>query len=294
MPKLTPYGAFLKGVLVTHVAPRLAKDAKLPDFSALLSGAPMTNRVTQRAAIAQAVQTTVKPHLAADADLDDVAELLEAVQRVAEGDKEDGEVSDDLEPNSAIPMVEKLKEEDGLDEHPAAAKIKEICARHNLPPEVCAELAEAVGETEHEEGGLEETEEERMKREEEEKRAKDKKAMDAGLVSRTEVDKMIANAVKSENQRNADLIDAREFVRPWVGNISMACDSAESVMRETLKMLGDPDATSIHASALKSVISRTPKPGDNRNNYAFDATLPKGVKPASERFANAGRVTILG
>src|SRR5580704_9234371 len=174
MVRLTPAGARLEGALITYVGPRLAQDAKLPDFKGILTGAPTTNRVSQRAAIAQAVQTVVKPHLAQDADLDDVAELLEAIERVSE--KDEGEDMG-TEPNSAIPMV--MPEEEGHDEHPASAKIKAICEKHNLPPEICAELSEAVGE-EDSEGGLDfwdkrardgESEEEREKREREDSAA---------------------------------------------------------------------------------------------------------------------------
>src|SRR5580692_5045947 len=142
MIRLTPYGSLIRGALIAHVMPRLAQDSKVPDFASLIAGAPMTNRVSQRASIAQAVQTVLKPHLAADADLDDVAELLEAVERIQEGD-EPGE--DGMEPNSAIPMLRPDEDEEGVDaSSDVSEKIKEICERHNIPPEVCAELAEAV------------------------------------------------------------------------------------------------------------------------------------------------------
>lgn len=384
MPKLSRYGALLQGALIVHVGPRLAQDAKLPDFKSILIGAPMTNRISQRAAIAQAVQTVTKPYLAQDADLDDVAEVLEALQRVSESE-EDGE--DGMEPNSAIPMV---SEEDGLDEHPASAKIKAICEKHNLPSEVCAELAEAVGEEESSEGGLDfydrraddarrrmgrdETEEEREKREdddgaedarkrmgrdeteeeamdrraedaarhsmrrardamskmgkdakaEDRKRANDamrrardahrtardmrmkraddrkaaedrKKAMD-GMITKKEAEDMVKRAVDTRRAEDQAIIEAREFVRPWVGQITMACDSAEQVHREALKMLGEKDVDKLHVSALRPIIERSQRPdsGGSGRTYTMDSRLPDGVKPASERFANLGRHAVMG
>jgi hypothetical protein len=143
MPKLTPYGSLIRGALIAHVGPRLAQDARMPDFASLIAGAPTANRVSQRTAIAQAVQTATRSLLAQDADLDDVAELLEAVEKI-QGADPDGEDMG-TEHNSAMPMT-MPEEEEGVDEHPAAAKIKAICERHHLPPEICAELAEAVGE----------------------------------------------------------------------------------------------------------------------------------------------------
>jgi hypothetical protein len=75
----------------------------------------------------------------------------------------------------------------------------------------------------------------------------------------------------------------------------MAFDSAEQVHRETLKMLGRTGVEKLHVDALRPIIEATPKPGSEitRNNYAFDAALPAGVKPASERFPALGRVTTL-
>lgn len=183
MPKLSRYGARLEGALITYTLPRLAQDAALPDFAGILAGAPTTNRVSQRAGIAQALQTVVRPHLAQDADLEDLPELLEAIERF----KGEGDGEDDMggEPNSAIPMVEP-DDDEADDAGGVAEKIKMICEEHHLPPEVCAKLCEAVGEEEHEGGldfydrraddarrrlGRDESEEEREEREHEESAA---------------------------------------------------------------------------------------------------------------------------
>ena len=106
--KLSPRGMLLKGGIYTYIAPRLAQDAKI-DIDAILLGAPTTNRITQRAAIVSALRTAASGKLAQDADLDDVAEVLEAIEHLHE--EEEG---DDMEPNSAMPIVQREAGEDDM------------------------------------------------------------------------------------------------------------------------------------------------------------------------------------
>ena len=104
---------------------------------------------------------------------------------------------------------------------------------------------------------------------------------------------MVKKAVDARRAEDAALYEAREYVRPWVGERKLALDSAEAVYRDALKALGDPEAATIHVSALRTVISRTPKPGET-SHLAFDAAPPAGVKSAAERFPNAARVGVMG
>lgn len=81
-----------------------------------------------------------------------------------------------------------------------------------------------------------------------------KPAMDAAAVKAT-VDAAVAAAVKRQN----DLHEAKAIVRPYVGELRMACDSAEQVYRAALKIMGVKNADSIHHSALRTVIELQPK-----------------------------------
>ena len=103
----------------------------------------------------------------------------------------------------------------------------------------------------------------------------------------------IEAAVAAATKAQKDIRDAERAVRPWVGERKLALDSAEAVYRDALKALGDPEAATIHVSALRTVISRTPKPGET-SHLAFDAAPPAGVKSAAERFPNAARVGVMG
>ena len=76
----------------------------------------------------------------------------------------------------------------------------------------------------------------------------DKKGMDAASVSR-----LIKEAVSKERHRNKQAQDAREAVRPLVGDV-IGMDSAGDIYRYALKQIGQ-DAVSVHESALPALVS---------------------------------------
>ena len=76
----------------------------------------------------------------------------------------------------------------------------------------------------------------------------DKKGMDAVSVSR-----LIKEAVSKERHRNKQAQDAREAVRPLVGDV-IGMDSAGDIYRYALKQIGQ-DAASVHESALPALVS---------------------------------------
>ncbi|MBS1053497.1 DUF2213 domain-containing protein [Gluconobacter kondonii] len=76
----------------------------------------------------------------------------------------------------------------------------------------------------------------------------DKKGMDAASVSR-----LIDAAVSKERRRNKQAQDAREAVRPLVGDV-VGMDSAGDIYRYALKQIGQ-DAASVHESALPALVS---------------------------------------
>ena len=72
--------------------------------------------------------------------------------------------------------------------------------------------------------------------------------MDAASVSR-----LIDAAVSKERRRNKQAQDAREAVRPLVGDV-VGMDSAGDIYRYALKQIGQ-DAASVHESALPALVS---------------------------------------
>lgn len=100
-------------------------------------------------------------------------------------------------------------------------------------------------------------------KERERERAEDRAANDAA----------IAAAIAANEQKHRDLRDAENFVRPWIGELAMAQDSAEAVYRLALDSLG-VDVKGVHPSALRAILAAQPKPGSRpavRERLAADS-----------------------
>jgi uncharacterized protein len=183
-----------------------------------------------------------------------------------------------------------------------------------------------AGEVDPNKKASDETEEEKKKREEKEaadKRARDeweaspeaKAARDAydkrragdgkakdeppAFVGKPEMDAAMDAAVKKATEAGAaaatkvqqEIRTAEKFVRPWVGELVLAFDSAEAVHRKACEML-KIDVTGVHPSAFPKLIEIQPKPGAKQPQpkQAMDSAPPKDY---AERFPGAARISVL-
>ena len=105
------------------------------------------------------------------------------------------------------------------------------------------------------------------------------KAMDAAVISAARL------AEKNITQRMKDARDAERYVRPWVGEMAIAYDTGEEILRAAAVSLGVPDAETIHASALRSMIGMMPKPGERSNVTRLAADSGAKAAAASDEFA---------
>jgi hypothetical protein len=252
--RLTTHGARTHGALITYVAPRLAKDAKLPDLAGILAGAPTANRISQRAGIATAIRATSR--LAQDADLSDIAELLEAMERVSGEDEA-------VEPGEAIPMVE--SDEDLLD------RIREFC-RGRMRPEDCAKLEEMLGE--HGPEGLGDRRRARDDRDDLPRPGGEE------AESRTSLARLQNHepAVGGDRRRARDMTPARA-----AGVV--AHDSLPPERRFPNAARARPEQMTWPSDSRRR---------DLALDAAAHAGVPAGVKPASERFSFGRRVRPAG
>jgi hypothetical protein len=113
-----------------------------------------------------------------------------------------------------------------------------------------------------------------------------REAMDAAIRE------AVAGAQRSAAQTQREIRDAERAARPYVGEMTVACDSAEDVYRNALKVLRI-NVDGVHPSAYRTILEMQPKPGANRPRLATDA-LPAGIKSTSERFPGAARVQVMG
>lgn len=245
----------------------------------------------------KAVKAALKELIAQDANLKDFSDFFdmlkaanpEAPAEEADEDEDGDEYNpdeadgDDMEENSAIPALagEKAKDEDMDSMNPGGTDNE---GAGNMNAEVAQLLMKAAkmlmggGEPKPEAAPAIDAENPALEeKKEEEKKVDMKTAMDA--------------AIAGERKRNRDLRDAERAVRPYVGELAIAFDSAEQVYRHTLKALGVEGIEKVKdASALPIILATQPKPGarkEVRDHVAMDAAAAGDF---NKMFPDASRI----
>ena len=161
------------------------------------------------------------------------------------------------------------------------------------PPEVPAEAPA----TDNDLSELEAEEEQAQEAEGEEQFDLEKKDKD-DMVTKPAMDAAIAAAVKSAteaaNRVQREIRDAERAVRPYVGDLAMAHDSAQSVYSAALKSLG-VKVDGVHPSAFPVILSMQPKAGEKaakpaRASVAMDSSSTKSF---NEMFPDANRIRLM-
>lgn len=252
---LSNKAALAKGVLLAVLKPQFAAD-KMPDLDSILAGVNKKNWLEKKPGIVAAI----KPKMGADADIEGLVNLLDsldnAVPMSEDADEVDNEMSKDSEEDDAVEAIMatlrgKISDEDYM---VVEAKIREMAKPvAHIAPGASDEPAPFEGKPEV--GG------EKV----------DKPAMDAAIRSATKLaeDAAVAriNAVHA----------AHKAVTPYVGELSIACDTAEGVYRAALNVLG-VDVAGVHPSAFAAVLRAQPLPGSEVRTVrlAHDSSKPAG------------------
>ena len=272
-------GAMAHGALLAYLAPKLAQDAKI-DLSPLVMGK------FNKSAIAIGLQAATAGKLAMDADINDVKQLLDAIDGIAVDEWPDEKDEDDK------------KKKDDEDDKKAKDKKKAKGAKDEWKDDDDDDddkkkKKEDVAEDEEDD---EDDEEEKKRKKEAAEAAKDKKAKDKAMdmVTKPAMDAAIAAAVKTATEfatlTQREIRDAERAVRPYVGDLAMAHDSAQAVYTTALKSLG-VKIDGIHPSALPTILSMQPLPGVNKKPVvAMDAASAKSF---SERYPDVARIGVL-
>lgn len=136
---------------------------------------------------------------------------------------------------------------------------------------------------------------EREKAEKADDKAKDEEddddAADDESVSKEAMDAALKTAIDGERKHQAAIRDAERFVRPWVGDLAVAFDSAADVYKAAIEANGR-SVKDVHPSAYRTILEMIPKPGQNRQQptrLAMDAAKSNGF---AERFPETGRIGI--
>jgi hypothetical protein len=108
-----------------------------------------------------------------------------------------------------------------------------------------------------------------------------------------DVKKAMDSAISGERQRQQAIREAERAVRPWVGDLAIAFDSAEDVYRHALKTSGNKSAADIkELAALKALLELTPKPGAARQNNTPVAMDSAASDSFAKMFPDAMKVAV--
>ena len=264
--KHTLAGATAFGALMTYLHPKMATDAKV-DLSPALAGLTKKNFGSKKAKIATDIKGIMAGKLATDASIEDVAEVLEAIAPMLTDEPDEPPVTSD---DDDAALKASLKAKGYSDE-----EIEKICAK---------EMPIAAAD---------ETDEDKAKR-----LAAEKGAMDAaikkattGMVTQTAMDAAIKVATDAVRKTANDVAEAKEAVTARVGQIKVACDSADDVYRAALDVL-KVDTSELPVGAAKAVFHAIPAvaPAKRPLAPAMDAAAIKGF---DERYPAAGNIRSL-
>lgn len=266
---LTRKAVFVQGALVAALAPRLAQDAKV-DITPLFKDVTAKNLKEKAAGIVAALKDQTKGKLAQDATIDDIAGLLDVLEKaeVAEGA--------DIDPSSGLPVA-------AIEEKAADGDVEQVKAflAGKLSEDDLAKVLAMLGSGDK---AMDEDDDETAE-DEDNKETKDvvtKTAMDAAIKAAVER----ANSDAARNQR--EIREAERAVRPYVGELAMAHDSADAVYRTALTSLG-VKVEGVHPSAFPAILAAQQKPGskpaqtsrvamDSASAKSFGAMFPDAAK----------------
>lgn len=123
----------------------------------------------------------------------------------------------------------------------------------------------------------------------------DDKASDAGI-TKAAMDAAIAtsvtSAVANERKNQADIREAERFIRPWLGDLAVAYDSAPDVYKAAIEANGH-SVKGVHPSAYRAILEMIPKPGE-KQRHASPRLAMDGAKANdfATRFPETTRVGV--
>jgi len=118
-------------------------------------------------------------------------------------------------------------------------------------------------------------------------------AMDGKMITEDDMNRAITAAVNQVRKGATECAETRAFLRPYCGELPMALDSKEKLLRAGAASLGIEDAENIHASALPTLIKMQPVAGA-RQAPVYDGQITgddfSGLDDFSKRFPGAARI----
>ena len=284
---LSRKAAMAQGVLAYYLRPRLASDAKI-NLAAALAGVTGANFKDHKSDLCTAIQNVCKDKLAKDANINDLPKVMDSIEEMPVPEQDAAGMV--TEPNAAghLERQPTIDNNTTMDDPVAAV---ETYLKGKLPEKeiakICAMLRGNAGDAPppfKEEPKISAQDAEKEKEEH-----VDKEAMDAAI-------KKVAKDTETATIARLNAIrDAEEAVRPYVGKLAVACDSAVKVYQTALTAMGVPEIDKVNdIVALRAVLASKPVPGarkQDENSLALDASVINSYETA---FPGAARIGNMG
>jgi 8-oxo-dGTP pyrophosphatase MutT (NUDIX family) len=283
MTKLSRKAILVRGGLIGFLTPKLAKDGKLPDLTAILADVTAKNFVEKKPAIIEGVTAALKDvKLAKDAGLNDMHEFIDRLDKEQAGDEEpeptqatvDAEL-DSSDTNKAADEDEDEEKKRAFDAEGLKDFLKDKISEDNMK----ALDAYMAGDEPPEFAG-------KPVRPGMDKRIP---AMDEKKMA-DEIGKAVKAAHDAATKTQVEIRDAEKAVRPYVGELAVACDSAEKVYRTALGILGVKGIEGVHPSALSHLLKMQPVPGAKKQSETTLAMDSSAVASFHKRVPSAARI----
>ena len=238
----------VKGALAAFIAPKLAADAKV-DLTKAVAAMTAKGFKSQTAGVAKAVHASLTGNIASDCGVavEDIVKVIEALSPT-EGEVA-AEVTDEDPPRDVDAVIAALRSELG-DEGFA---------------ELCRKLSDDEDMDPRDEDGIE------VDKAKDEKEADkvDKEAMDAAIKAAVKIatDSATQAAIRTQREIRA----AESDVRPFVGELNGAFDSAPDVYRAALGLMGVDVSAVKDPAALRIILKSQKVPSSKPAAIAADA-----------------------
>jgi hypothetical protein len=291
-PALSRQALLTHGALTAYLGPKLAQDTKI-DMLPGLRGITHKNFAAKKPVLVAYVNELVKGKLAQDARIEDLAELLDVLEAHPDA------IDADPAPQS---MVENAPLPDTEDADPSA-NLRGFLKDHGMDDETTEGACQAAFPKKAGDegkpppfGGEPETgaEDEPAEREEMAERNKEKeKAKDQAMDAKIKAAVKLAHDSATETQRK--IRDAERKVRPYVGDLNMAFDSAQQVYSTALTNLGmdKKKIEGLPSAALEVILEQMPVPGSRPRGEPRIAQDAASAKSFDEFYPDAKRIRVM-
>lgn len=281
---LTRKAALVQGAVIGYLAPKLAKDEKLADLTALFAPVKADNYVASKAAIIAGLTKQTTGKLAKDAKLDDLPAFLGAFDAMDPAEEADDSEEDDEEEKKKKAAADKKARDKKAKDAKAAKDAEEEEERKKADDADCDTPEKKAAADKKR--AYDKAAKDKAAKDAEESEKEKEKAMDEAI--KLAKDEAIAEGAKQGVKLAHEIRDAERFARAYVGEMpGVAFDSAEQVYRAALKIKGVKDAEKIHVSALRTVLEAQPVMNRATPRVAMDAA---SVSSFDKMFPSAARI----